>query len=84
VVRAFETVDAAPEAAVSFFKVYTNPGGKFTGLAISRSLQAQRTALSLPAVVNLSLLLLRNPTRTPAMACLTSRIMKVLPYPNNI
>jgi len=33
VVREFETTDAVdPGAAVSFYKVYTNPGGKFTGL----------------------------------------------------
>jgi len=34
VVREFHTVNAvAPGAAISFFKVYTNPGGRFTGLA---------------------------------------------------
>lgn len=34
VIRQFETVNAvAPGAAVSFFKVYTNPDSKFTGLA---------------------------------------------------
>ncbi len=34
ILREFHTVDpVAPGAAVNFFKVYSNPGGKFTGLA---------------------------------------------------
>lgn len=34
ILRQFETVDTvAPGAAVNFFKVYSNPGGRFTGLA---------------------------------------------------
>jgi hypothetical protein len=48
VLREFETVDpVAPGAAVSFFKVYTNPDGKFTGLANFGELEGTKNSVSI-------------------------------------
>lgn len=48
VLREFETVDAiAPGAAVSFFKVFTNPDGKFTGLSNFGDLEGTKNSVSI-------------------------------------
>jgi pyruvate/2-oxoacid:ferredoxin oxidoreductase beta subunit len=48
VLREFETVDTvAPGAAVSFFKVFTNPGGKFTGLTNFGDLEGTKNSVSI-------------------------------------
>jgi len=46
VLREFETVDeVAPGAAVSFFKVFTNPDNKFTGLADFGALEGTKNSV---------------------------------------
>ncbi len=50
VVRSFETAaTVAPGAAVSFFTVYLNPGGKFTGLADFSVLNGTKNSVSITA-----------------------------------
>ena len=48
VLREFETASAvAPGAAVSFFKVYTNPNNKFTGLANFAALNGTKNSVTI-------------------------------------